>query len=332
MKTAIVTGVPGQDASYLCELLLDKGYHVIGVSRRSNRINSNMINCEGSERYENYKLDICDTSGVRNLVSYYKPDEMYNLAAISHVGQSFREPLQTLLVNGYAVVSMLEAIRHESPNTRFYQASTSEMFGSNVTSHNASFGKCIHFQDENTPFSPNSPYAAAKVYAHQMVDLYRRSYNLHASCGILFNHESPRRGLDFVTRKITDGIARIKCGKLDKLRMGNLEAIRDWGHAREYVEAMWMMLQKDNPDDYVIATGESVSVRDALQYVCDIAELDFNSVYEEDPRFMRPSDVPYLRGNASKAKEVLGWSPKISWKALLEEMYLSDFSIHSSSV
>ena len=255
MKKAIVTGCPGQDASYLCELLLDKDYEVYGVSRRSTRENDNMVFCEGLRNFNKVTLDITDASGVSNLIEEIKPDEYYNLAAMSHVGQSFKEPTSTLMVDGYAVTAALVAIKKYVPECRFYQASTSELFG------RVEHGEVLN---EESVFSPRSPYAAAKLYAHNMVKIYREGYDLHASCGILFNHESERRGLNFVTRKITSGVANVKCGHQPYLQLGNIDAYRDWGHARDYVEGMWRMLQQETPDDYVLATNESVSVREAL--------------------------------------------------------------------
>ena len=316
MKKAIVTGCPGQDASYLCELLLDKDYEVYGVSRRSTRENDNMVFCEGLRNFNKVTLDITDASGVSNLIEEIKPDEYYNLAAMSHVGQSFKEPTSTLMVDGYAVTAALVAIKKYVPECRFYQASTSELFG------RVEHGEVLN---EESVFSPRSPYAAAKLYAHNMVKIYREGYDLHASCGILFNHESERRGLNFVTRKITSGVANVKCGHQPYLQLGNIDAYRDWGHARDYVEGMWRMLQQETPDDYVLATNESVSVREALEYVCELAELDIDNVYRINPEFMRPADVPYLRGDYTKAKNKLGWEPKENWQSLLELMYKHDF-------
>ena len=320
-KKAIITGCPGQDASYLCESLLNKGYEVYGVHRRCTRENNFMDFCKRNPDFQSVTMDICDASGVTNLVRSVQPDEYYNLAAMSHVGQSFKEPLTTVMTDGYAVAVALEAIRQHSPSTRFYQASTSELYGKvkEGTSSN-----------EDSLFIPRSPYAAAKLYAHNMVAIYREAYGIFGCCGILFNHESPRRGKDFVTRKITDGIAGIKLGLKDKLKMGNIDAIRDWGHARDYVEAMHLMLQQDTPDDFVIATGKTATVREAIQFVCDLADLDFNNVYEINEKYMRPSDVPYLCGDASKAKEILNWTPSYNWKNLLEEMYKSDLETLSA--
>jgi len=314
-KNAIVTGCPGQDASYLCELLVKKGYEVYGVSRRSTRENNNMENVEGKSSYHAITMDVTDASGISNLVKDIQPDEYYNLAAMSHVGQSFKEPCSTLMSDGYAVSCVLDAIKIHSSNCRFYQASTSELYG------HVNEGE---FLNEDSRFKPRSPYAAAKLYAHNMVSIYREAYGLHASCGILFNHESERRGLNFVTRKITYGVARVKANLDTCVQLGNIDAIRDWGHARDYVNGMWLMLQQDHPDDYVLATGKTASVRDALAFVCQLADLDINNVYKINPEFMRPADVPYLCGDASKANLVLGWSPDCDWKSLLEIMYESD--------
>jgi GDPmannose 4,6-dehydratase len=317
MKTAIVTGCPGQDASYLCELLLDKGYAVYGIHRRSStpKLNGNMDNCYGNERFTPVNMDITDASGIYSIISDIKPNEYYNLAAMSHVGQSFKEPVACLNVDGYAVAIALEAIRTHSPATKFYQASTSELFGG-----------LTEVQSEQTPFVPRSPYAAAKLYAHNMVDIYRKSYETHACCGILFNHESPRRGLDFVTRKITNSIAKFKLGIGGPVELGNLDAMRDWGHAKDYVNAMWMMLQTDAPKDYVVATGKTISIRTALQYVCDIAGVDFNKAYKLNSSHVRPLEVSVLRGDSSKIQFELGWKPQYDWASLLKEMYESDYA------
>jgi len=323
MKKAIVTGCPGQDASYLSELLLDKGYEVYGVSRRSTRSNDNMKYAERHENYKSVTLDITDASGVQKLVSDVKPDEYYNLAAMSHVGQSFKEPQSTLLIDGYSVACALDSILHHAPHCKFYQASTSELFG------NVEEGERL---SESSALKPRSPYAAAKLYAHHMVSVYRDAYNLHASCGILFNHESPRRGLNFVTRKMTDGIARIKSGFTDHIQLGNLDAIRDWGHAEDYVLGMWMMLQQEKPDDYVLATGQTASVREALMYLCKISGLDFDNVYRVNEEFMRPAEVPYLCGDPTKAKNILGWESKKTWMELLREMYEHDLNTHMRDV
>lgn len=321
-KVAICTGVNGQDGSFLSELLLSKGYKVIGVSRRSTRENNNLEECISNSNFVLEIMDITDASGVQQLIRDYQPDEFYNLAAMSHVGQSFKEPLATLDIDGKAVVSILEGIRSFAPECRFYQASTSEMFGE-IGSEDKLYG--LH---EESVFNPKSPYAAAKIYAHNMVGMYRIGYDLHASCGILFNHESFRRGKDFVTRKITYNIALIKTGiKKDKLKMGPLTTSRDFGAAQDYVEAMWLMLQKDKPDDYVIATGECICIQKVLEYVCELAELDWQDIYELDVRFVRPIDVKVLKGCSDKARRELKWIPRYSWKDILHEMYEYDLRL-----
>lgn len=315
-KKAIVTGATGQDGSFLCELLLDKGYDVFGVSRSSTRKNDNLDFCCAYPKFKQINIDITDSSGVFNMVDSIQPDEYYNLAAMSHVGQSFKEPQSTLMIDGYAVTNALEAIRKFSPSCKFYQASTSELYGK------VEFGECLN---EESDFSPRSPYAAAKMYAHNMVKIYREGYGLHASCGILFNHESERRGENFVTRKLTKGIAAIKAGLRGKIHLGNLDAYRDWGYAKDYVEGMWMMLQQDDPDDYVLATNVSVSVKTALKYLCEKNDLLFDDVYKVNQEFMRPAEVPYLKGDYSKAKEKLGWEPKHLWMDVLDIMFEKDF-------
>lgn len=313
-KKAVITGCHGQDGSYLAEYLLGLGYKVFGVSRRtSSRSNTYLNQAISNENFTLVNLDITDPSGINNLVSEIKPDEYYNLAAMSHVGQSFKEPLSTLKVDGEAVTIALEAILKYSPATRFYQASTSELFGNSKGP-----------QSELTEFAPRSPYAAAKLYAHKMVGLYREAYGIHGSCGILFNHESPRRGLDFVTRKITRGIVEYKAtGK--KFSIGNLDAMRDWGHAEEYVQVMHLMLQQNHPDDYVIGTGESASIGDAISYVSSIAGLEHGDTpYYQDPSLIRPAEVNHLIADPSKAKIKLGWKANHNWKSVLSDMYIHD--------
>ncbi|MHA2219436.1 MAG: GDP-mannose 4,6-dehydratase [Candidatus Hodarchaeales archaeon] len=319
-KIALVSGVTGQDGSYLAESLLRNDYTVVGLERRTVcEIEAKRVNI--SHLVENKKLiledsDITDSSSIQRIVSHYKPNEIYNLAAQSHVGASFRAPVSTTEINLLGTLNFLEAIRNASPSTKFYQASTSEMFGDNT--------KCP--QNENTLFSPVSPYACAKLAAHHIVGTYRKSYGIFACSGILFNHESPRRGENFVTRKITKAAARIKLGLQDELRLGNLEAQRDWGFAGDYVEAMRLMLQHDSPDDYVVATGETNSVQDFLEYVFDYAGLDVRKHVIIDSRFYRPCEVPRLWGDPSKAKRILGWEPKVSFKELAVMMYESDLN------
>ena len=317
MKTAMVTGITGQDGSYLAELLLEKGYRVVGLKRRTSLINTDRID----DIFEdpNLKLeyyDLNDVGSLYRLIIEYSPDEFYNLAAQSHVRVSFDIPENT--VDGVAMETLriLEALRTISPHTRFYQASSSEMFGDNPEAP----------QSEETALQPASPYACAKVFAHNIVRNYRQGYGMHLSSGILFNHESPRRGETFVTRKITMAAARIKLGLQDKLYLGNLDAKRDWGYAKDYVEAMWLMLQQDEPDDYVIATGETHTVREFLQEVFDHAGLDVEKYVEIDERLFRPHEVPLLLGDASKAKEKLNWEPKTKFKELARLMYNQDLA------
>ena len=325
-KVAIVTGVTGQDGSYLSELLLDKGYTVVGLRRRSSsekgleRINHVLNN-------DNFKLveaDITDPANVCWLLQTYLPDEVYNLAAQSHVGTSFQQPSYTTQVNLQGPLNFLEAIRLLSPSTKFYQASTSEMFGKNFELMGDT-----KYQKETTPFVPQSPYAVAKLAAHEMVRIYRDSYGLFACCGILFNHESERRGENFVTRKITKWIGEFVASGQDEdfpaLRLGNLDAHRDWGHAQDYVEAMYMMLQQDEPEDYVIATSETHSVREFLMEAFnEIGIPNFEPYVVIDPEFYRPCEVDWLLGHTGKARDQLGWRPKVSFQDLVQRMVRSD--------
>ena len=327
MKTAVVFGVTGQDGSYLTDLLLSKDYRVIGVARRSSvdtteRLDQNIKNV-------NFTLiegDITDGFCVSDIINKYEPDEVYNLAAQSHVGTSFKQPTLTWDVTGGGCLNILEAIR-VSPrvdNIRFYQASSSEMFGKNFTLTDD--GK---YQDEDTAFMPQSPYAIAKLAAHHLVRNYRDSYGIHASSGILFNHESERRGENFVTRKITKWIGKFVASGKDenfpKLRLGNLQARRDWGHAKDYVRGMWLMLQQEEPDDYVIATGETHSVEEFLEYAFEHAGLgNWNQYVYIDPEFFRPAEVDYLLGNQAKARRKLGWEPEIKFRRLAELMTEAD--------
>jgi len=323
-KTALITGITGQDGSYLAELLLGKGYEVHGVVRRSSTMNrgridhlqhSNPSHPEGSKFVLHYG-DMTDSGGLNRLVKTVKPDEIYNLAAQSHVAISFDQPEYTGDADGLGTTRLLEAIRTMGLPTRFYQASTSEMFGLSPAP-----------QSETTPFHPRSPYAVAKLYAHWMTVNYREAHNLFACSGILFNHESPRRGENFVTRKVTRGIGQILAGKADKLRLGNMDAKRDWGHARDYVEAMWLMLQQDTADDYVIATGEMRSVRDFVAAAFAMVGLDWQKYVVVDEAYMRPADVHELRGDASKAMKVLGWKPKTTFEELVHEMLEHDLDV-----
>jgi GDPmannose 4,6-dehydratase len=318
MIKAVITGVAGQDGSYLAEYLLELGYHVIGVTRRKS-VDPCLGNIQDIINNDNFTLvygDIADTTSMQRVLYDYKPHEWYSLAAMSHVGQSFKEPLSTFQVDAMAVISQLESIRQISPHTRFYQASTSELFGGlNCPSEG---------YDEDSRFHPRSPYGIAKLAAYWAVRNYREAYDIYACNGILHNHSSPRRGHDFATRKITHGVASVRLGLQKTIKMGNLSPFRDEGHARDYVRGMHLMLQQESPDDYLLATGTGATIEEMLRYTCELAGLEFNEVYEKDPRFMRPSDVPYLLGNPSKAKEKLGWAPLYSWKDLLKEMYLND--------
>jgi GDPmannose 4,6-dehydratase len=321
---ALITGITGQDGSYLAEFLLEKGYEVHGVVRRSSSMNRGRIDhlqhaapgqAVGS-RFVLHYGDMTDSGGLNRLVKTIRPDEIYNLAAQSHVQISFDQPEYTGDTDGLGTTRLLEAIRTTGQPARFYQASTSEMFGVSAPP-----------QSESTPFRPRSPYAIAKLYAHWMTIDYREAHQLFACSGILFNHESPRRGENFVTRKVTRGVAQILAGKLDKLRMGNLDAKRDWGHARDYVKAMWMMLQQNEGDDYVIATGVSRSVRDFVETAFALVGLDSKKYIEVDKAYLRPTDVADLRGDARKAASKLGWQPTISFGDLVYEMLEHDLTL-----
>jgi GDPmannose 4,6-dehydratase len=318
MLRAVITGVAGQDGSYLAEYLLDLGYHVIGITRRKS-VDPCLGNISDIMKHERFELvygDITDTTSIQRVLYDHKPHEWYNLAAMSHVGQSFKEPLSTFQVDAVAVIAQLESIRQISPHTRFYQASTSELFGG-ISCPPEGY-------DEESVFHPRSPYGIAKLAAYWSVRNYREAYDIFACNGILHNHSSPRRGRDFATRKITHGVASVRMGVQKTIKMGNLSPFRDEGHAKDYVRAMHLMLQQKTPDDYLIATGSGATIEEMLRYCCEIAGLKFDEVYEKDPRFMRPSDVPFLLGNPEKAKRELGWEPEYSWKDLLKEMYLSD--------
>ena len=321
MLTAVITGVAGQDGSYLAELLLEKVYRVVGLTLRHGTLVKymNIDHLLGNKNFKLFEGDITDQTLISRILHDHKPHEWYNLAAMSHVGQSFREPLSTFDVDARAVIGQLEMIRQISPYTRFYQASTSELFGGLSCPKEG--------YDEGSPFHPRSPYGVAKLASFWAVKNYREAYGLFACNGILHNHSSPRRGYDFATRKITRGVARVKLGLQKTLKMGNLSAFRDEGHSKDYVRAMWMMLQADRAEDYLVATGAGATIREMLEYVCSLAELDPDDVYEADQRFMRPSEVPYLLGNPSKITKELGWKPEYSWKALLKEMYESDLAI-----
>jgi GDPmannose 4,6-dehydratase len=316
-KVAIITGVNGQDGSYLADILLEKGYHrVVGVSRR--RAVGGLDNIEHikDSRFYLEKGDITDSGSLIRIVDKWQPDEFYNLAAQSFVGLSWKEPYHTSMVTALGVTNCLEALRHVKPDTRFYQASSSEMFGKVRETP----------QNEDTFFHPRSPYGVAKVYGYWITRNYRESYGMFATNGILFNHESPRRGLEFVTRKITDAAARIKLEGGGKVGLGNLDPRRDWGHARDYMEAARLMLQQDSPDDFVIATGETHSIKDLLEEAFGCLDLDWRDHVYTDERYVRPAEVDLLLGDPTKAKNVLGWKPKYTFKTLIKEMVESDYA------
>ncbi|OOO23291.1 GDP-mannose 4,6-dehydratase [Agrobacterium salinitolerans] len=329
MKRALISGITGQDGSYLAEFLLNKGYEVHGIIRRSSSFNSGRIIHlfkdihESDARLKLHYGDLTDSSRLEKLIEIIEPHEVYNLGAQSHVRVSFDEPVYTSDAVGLGTLRMLEAIRNVGAvqTVRFYQASSSEMYG---------LVQAVP-QSETTPFHPRSPYACAKVYAHWQVVNYREAYDLHASNGILFNHESPRRGETFVTRKITRGLARILSGKDKKLYMGNLDAKRDWGFAGDYVEAMWLMLQQDNADDYVIATGQTWTVKDFLDRAFKLVDLDWRDFVEFDSRYLRPSEVDLLIGDASKAKAKLGWEPRTSFDELVRMMVFADLELENQA-
>lgn len=321
MKRALITGITGQDGSYLAELLLQKGYEVHGIIRRASTFNTERIDhlyqdphLSGVRLFLHYG-DLSDSVNLVKLLYELKPDEIYHLAAQSHVRVSFDIPEYTADITAVGTIRILEAIRETGLRPRFYQASSSEMFGSSPPP-----------QSESTPFHPRSPYAVSKVFAYWATVNYRESYDLFACNGILFNHESPRRGETFVTRKITRAVAHIKAGLQQKVYLGNLEAKRDWGYAPEYVEAMWRMLQQDRPDDYVIATGETHSVREFCEEAFALAGLDWREYVEFDPRYLRPAEVDILCGDASKAKRILGWEPKVRFRELVRIMVEADMA------
>ncbi|MDB4637358.1 MAG: GDP-mannose 4,6-dehydratase [Planctomycetaceae bacterium] len=322
LRKALVTGITGQDGSYLAELLLEKGYEVHGVVRRSSTFNTSRIDHLYQDPHDSdarlflHHGDLSDSQSISNIIMTVKPDEIYNLAAQSHVRVSFDNPLYTLDVTGNGLLRILESVRvlsREKP-VRVYQASSSEMYGKVVETP----------QTELTPFRPRSPYACAKVYAHHQCINYREAYDLFVSNGILFNHESPRRGETFVTRKITRAAARIKLGLQEKLYLGNIDSKRDWGYAKDYVEAMWLMMQTETASDYVVATNETHSIREFLTHTFEMLDLDWNDFVEIDPRYYRPAEVDLLQGDYSKAEKELGWKPRTSFKELVELMVGSD--------
>jgi len=319
MKTAMITGVNGQDGSYLSELLLEKGYRVIGLKRRTSTINTGRIDhLMGNPNFSVKYYDLHDAYFINHIMKEEKIDEVYNLAAQSHVAVSFEIPDYTSDGICRGTLNILNAIRNISPTTRMYQASSSEMYGDSSDYTEKGF-------NENSRMMPVSPYAVAKLYAHQMVNVYRKAYGLHLSSGILFNHESPRRGETFVTRKITMAAAKIKKRLQKDLYLGNLDAKRDWGHAKDYVNAMWLMLQQEKPDDYVIATGETYSVEDFLTEIFTYSGLgNWRNYVKIDPRLKRPNEVPYLLGDSTKARTVLGWKPEYNMQTLARRMFDSD--------
>jgi GDPmannose 4,6-dehydratase len=322
-KKALITGITGQDGSYLAELLLSKGYQVHGVKRRSSSFNTERIDSvlpdwhDRDARLLLHFADLADSTSLIKLLYRLQPDEIYHLGAQSHVKVSFEIPEYTGDISALGTTRLLEAIRESGIKTKFYQASSSEMFGKATEVP----------QRETTPFRPCSPYACSKVYAHWMTVNYREGYGLFACNGILFNHESPRRGATFVSRKITRGIARIRAGIQDKLYLGNLEAMRDWGYAPEYVEAMWRMMQLDKPEDFVVATGETHSVREFVESAFDYAGLDWKKYVEIDPAYFRPTEVDFLQGDASKAERAFGWNPKVKFHDLVRLMVEADVEL-----
>jgi GDPmannose 4,6-dehydratase len=322
MKTALITGVSGQDGSYLAELLLGKGYEVHGLLRRASSFNTQRLDSiyrdphESGVRFLMHYGDLSDSGSLVNLIRGLEPDEIYNLGAQSHVKVSFEVPEYTADATGMGTIRILEALRASGSQARFYQASSSEMFGASPPP-----------QNENTPFHPRSPYGVAKMFAFWTTVNYREAYGIFASNGILNNHESPRRGETFVTRKISRAVARIKAGIQDKLYLGNLDARRDWGYAPEYVEAMWLMLQQDEPDDFVIATGKSHTIREFAQLAFAHVDLDWEEHVRVDPRYFRPAEVNYLCGDASKAKRMLGWEPRTSLPELVRIMVEADVQL-----
>lgn len=320
MPTAIITGITGQDGSYLAELLLEKGYKVVGIVRRSSTTPYERIS-HLVDRVELVSADLLDQTSLTDVVSDFKPDEIYNLAAQSFVQTSWTQPVLTGEFTALGVTRMLEAMKKAAPNARFYQASSSEMFGKVHESP----------QRESTPFYPRSPYGVAKVYGHWITVNYRESFALYAVSGILFNHESPRRGLEFVTRKVTDGVARIKLGLARELRLGNLEARRDWGFAGDYVRAMWSMLQQDAPDDYVVGTGRTWSVRQLCEVAFGYVGLDYRDHVVQDERFFRPAEVDLLVADAAKARRALGWEPDVSFEQLVQMMVEADLRRYTAN-
>ncbi|TGQ32728.1 GDP-mannose 4,6-dehydratase [Mesorhizobium sp. M00.F.Ca.ET.216.01.1.1] len=324
-KTALITGITGQDGAYLAQLLLSKGYEVHGLARRSSTADVNTTRLKWLGIEKDVRIvdgNLTDLSGLARTIRDVKPDEVYNLAAQSFVKSSWQQPILTGNVTGIGVTNVLEALRLESPGARFYQASSSEMYGLIQEP----------MQSETTPFHPRSPYAVAKLYGHWITINYRESFGMHASSGILFNHESPLRGIEFVTRKVTDAVARIKKGTARELRLGNIDAKRDWGHSKDYVRAMWLMLQQDQPDDYVVATGRTTTVRDMCRIAFEHVGLKIDDHLVIDPELFRPAEVEILLGNPAKAKQKLGWEATTSLEDMIREMVDADLERHSNLV
>ena len=324
-KVAFITGILGQDGPYLAKLLKEKDYKVYGMIRRYSKVNFDNLDFLGiTKDIEYVEGDLTDKGSMMNLIKSIRPNEVYNLAAQSFVGSSWDQSELTTEINAMGVLYLLQSLKYFSPTTRFYQASTSEMFGANNVNGE---------QDENTPFHPRSPYGVSKVYGYWITVNFRESFNIFTANGILFNHESPIRGMQFVTRKVTDGVAKIKLGLADELRLGNLDAKRDWGFAGDYVEAMHLMLQQEDPDDYVVATGETHQVREFVEKAFAVVGIsDWQKYVKQDPRFMRPAEVPLLKGNPAKAKSKLGWQPKVSYDELIKMMVDADLKRYESKI
>ena len=328
-KSAIITGVSGQDGFYLSHLLLSLGYRVVGIQRRTSMPTTDRLRTiMGSPNFHLIHGDVTDLSSIQNAIKLYEPDELYHLAAQSHVGLSWEYPLATMDITGIGVLNCLEAIKQEKPDCRFYQAGSSEQFGNSIS--RPIEGEVQHYLNEESPMEPESPYAVAKVFGYNITQVYRRSFDMFATCGILFNHESPVRGEEFVTRKITRGLARVKWGLQDHVELGNMDAYRDWGFAGDYVRAMHSMLQQDQPDDFVIATGETHSVKEFFNASCAWFDLDPKKVYKINQKYMRPKDIDVLLGDSSKARGKLWWSPECGFDELIDKMCRHDYHVQST--